>query len=369
MTHEQRISLLISLKLSGEATPEELKELETLLKNNSELLERVESIKKVWEQLGRRSTGLAEGSFEKHLHRLNNEIFEANFLSPTSSDVEKVSPVRKLVQKKYYRILWGAAAASILLFWFLFTTNENTGVKPINNTVSTKLGDKASINLPDGSKVWLNGDSKITYVGDFGNQTREVYLSGEAFFDVAKDKTKPFIIHTRTINLKVLGTAFNVRSYDNEKETETALVHGSVEVTLLNNPDKKIVLKPGEKLLVKNIPVDTLLSYKKQKREEETPIAVLTNMHYYGTDSSSVETSWTKNQLEFNDEPLDKIALNLERWFNVRVTIVNESLKKEKYTATIEADDKLEDFLEALKLAGGSHFHYSIKNRDVVISR
>ena len=367
MLHDQRINLLISLKLSGEASPEELRELETLIKDNSELLERLENIERVWEQLGPSSTGLAGQSFEKHLQRLNNEIFESTDLSPASSDVQKASPVRKLFKRKYFRILSGVAAVSILLFWSLFKTNENTSVKPINNTVSTKMGDKASINLPDGSKVWLNGDSKITYVGDFGNQTREVYLSGEAFFDVAKDKTKPFIIHTRTINLKVLGTAFNVRSYDNEKETETALVHGSVEVTLLNSPDKKIVLKPGEKLLVKNIPADTLIKNKKEKLDEETPIAVLTNMHYYGTDSSSVETSWTKNQLVFNDEPLDKIALNLERWFNVRITIVDESLKKEKYTATIEEDDKLEDFLAALRLTEG--FRYSVKNNAVVISR
>jgi len=369
MPHDQRISLLISLKLSGEATPEELKELETLLKTDPELLERVEYLKKVWKHLSRRSTGLAEGSFENHLHRLDNEIFESSVLSRTSPDVQKESPVRMPVRKKYYRIEWGAAAASVLLFWFLFRTYENTGVKPINNTVSTMVGHKASINLPDGSKVWLNGDSKITYVGEFGNKTREVFLSGEAFFDVANDKTKPFIIHTRTINLKVLGTAFNVRSYDNEKETETALVRGSVEITLRDRPDQKILLKPGDKLLVKNVPVDTALKYKNQKRDEETPIAVLTNMHYYGTDSSSVETSWTKNELVFNNEPLDKIALNLERWFNVRVTIINESLKKEKYTATIEEDDKLKDFLEALKLADGSHFHYSIKNSEVVISR
>ena len=105
-------------------------------------------------------------------------------------------------------------------------SREDIPSKSVNNTVSTKGSYKASINLPDGSKVWLNGDSKITYDGDFQGKTREVHLSGEAFFDVAKDKTRPFIIHTRTINLKVLGTAFNVRSYDNEKETETALVHG-----------------------------------------------------------------------------------------------------------------------------------------------
>jgi transmembrane sensor len=366
MVHDQRIRLLISLKLSGEATPEELKELETAIKNNPELLGRIEEIEKVWKQLGRRPTGFARESFEKHLHRLNNKFFESDVVSQTSVDIQQVSRARKLMQKNYYRILWGAVAASVLLFWFFIKTNENTRVKPINNTVSTKAGNKASINLPDGSKVWLNRDSKITYVGDFGNKTREVYLSGEAFFDVAKDKTKPFIIHTRTINLKVLGTAFNVRSYDNEKETETSLVHGSVEITIRNRPDQKIFLKPGEKLLVKNILVDTSTKFKKRKHDEETPIAVLTNMHYYGADSSSIETSWTKNQLVFNDEPLDKIALNLERWFNVRITITNEALKKEKYTATLEEDDKLEDFLEALRLTEG--FHYSIKDREVIIS-
>ena len=369
MPHDQRINFLISLKLSGEASPEELKELERLINENPELLKRIETIKQLSKQLGWHSTGRAEESFEKHLHRLNEKNFESDLVLKTYPDVQKLSPVRKFLQKKYYRILWGAVAASILLFWLHFRTNDNNEIKPINNTVSTKAGDKASINLPDGSKVWLNGDSKITYVGDFGNKTREVYLSGEAFFDVAKDKTKPFIIHTRTINLKVLGTAFNVRSYDNEKETETALVHGSVEITLRYRPDQKILLKPGEKLLVKNFPVDTSLKYKKQKRDEETPIAVLTNMHYYGTDSSSVETSWTKNQLEFNDEPLDKIALNLERWFNIRVTITDERLKKEKYTATLEEDDKLKDFLEVLKLAEGSNFRYSIKDSEIVISR
>jgi len=367
MSNDQRIGLLISLKLTGEATPEELNELEKHIKDNPELLQRIEDSKKLWEQLGRRTTGLAEESFEKHMNRLNDKIFATNVVSQTSPDAQKTSIIRKMAQKKYYRIWWGVAAASVLFFLLLFTTNERGRIKPINNTVSTKAGNKASINLPDGSKVWLNRDSKITYVGDFGNKTREVYLSGEAFFDVAKDKTKPFIIHTRTINLKVLGTAFNVRSYDNEKETETALVHGSIEVTLRNRPDQKIFLKPGEKLLVKNIPVDTSLKYKRQRRDEDTPIAVLTNMHYYGTDSSSVETSWTKNELVFNDEALDKIALNLERWFNVRITITNEGLKKEKYTATVEEDDKLEDFLEALKLTEG--FHYSIKDREVIISR
>lgn len=367
MSQDLRLSLLISLKLNGEATPEELKELETLVKENPEIGERVENLSGIWDQMGRHSTDTAEEAFERHLNRMNNDVFEPDFLPVNPSIVKSSNPFRKLIHGKYFRLMWGAVAASVLLFWFLFRPGENRSeFIPANNTVSTKAGDKASITLPDGSKVWLNGNSKITYE-DFRNKTRVVYLSGEAYFDVAKDKTKPFIIHTHTISLKVLGTAFNVRSYDNEKETETALVHGSVEVTLRNRPDQKIFLKPGEKLLVKNIPGDTSLKNRKLKRYEDSPIAVLTNMHYYGNDSSSVETSWTKNQLVFNDESLDKIALNLERWFNVRVTILNENLKKEKFTATIEEDDKLVEVLEALKLIEG--FRYAIKDREVIISR
>jgi len=369
MPQDQRINLLISLKLAGEATSEELKELEQLMIENPELLKRIDLNEKMWNNLHWRSSDHTEQSFDMHMNRLNQKLKEESDLQ-TSSPGNHLTPVRKLFRKSYYKIWVGAtAAAAILFFWFNIQTNENTGLKTIGNAISTKTGDKASVILPDGSKVWLNGDSKITYVGEFGNKTREVYLTGEAFFDVAKDKTKPFIIHTRTINLKVLGTAFNVRSYENEKETETALVHGSLEVTLRDRPEQKIILKPGEKLLVKNTTADTTLNSKIPKHEEETPIAVLTNMRYYGADSSSVETSWTKDRLVFNNEPLDKIALNLERWFNVRVVILNESLKKEKYTASIEEGDKLKDFLEALKLAEGFHFKYSIKNNEVVISQ
>jgi len=367
MQDDQRIILLISLKLNGEATPEELSELDTHIKNNPELSERIQNIRNVWKNLGVSSTGLAEESFEKHLLRLNNDVFEPDISPEPSPVVPRESLIRQLFHKKHFTKLGVAAAAVILLFLLLSRTTENEAIKPINNTVSTKAGDKANITLPDGSKVWLNGDSKITYAENFKDRTREVHLSGEAFFEVARDKTKPFIIHTRMINLKVLGTAFNVRSYDYEKETETALVHGSIEVTLRNSPEQKILLKPGEKLLVKNSPVDTSSAHKKQAPDEDSHIIVLTTMRYYGSDSSNIETSWTKSQLVFTDEPLDKIALNLERWFNVHITIANDSLKKQKYTATLEEDDKLEEFLEALKLADG--FHYSIKNKEVVITR
>jgi transmembrane sensor len=366
MLQDQKAWLLISLKISGEATKEELEELEVLLKQNPELATTVDDLQGLWKKSHRAVSKETENAFARHSQRLN-KIMPAVVSGPEQKIKEKAVLQKFAASNKIYKFWWVAAAASVFIIWFFARNSESISSKAVDNTVSTNAGYKASINLPDGSKVWLNGDSKITYNGDLKGNTREVFLSGEAFFDIAKDKTRPFIIHTRTINLKVLGTAFNVRSYENDKETETALVHGSIEVTLRDNPDKKIILKPGEKLMVKNSSiVDTLSKYKKSEvSDEDEPIAVLAKMRYYGNDSSIVETSWTKDRLVFYDERLDKIALNLERWFKVSVLIKEEQLKKEKYTATIEEGDKLEEVLEALKAAEG--FHYSIKNKEVII--
>jgi ferric-dicitrate binding protein FerR (iron transport regulator) len=368
MLQDQRIWLLVSLKISGEATKAELEELEMLLKQNPELAATVDDLHRLWKKSHKTASEKTEDAFARHYQRLN-KIMRAGVTGPEQKIKEKAVLQNFAANKKVYKFWWAAAAVSVFIIWFFVRSTENTSSKAIDNTVSTKAGYKASIDLPDGSKVWLNGNSKITYSGDLKGKTREVFLSGEAYFDIAKDKTRPFIIHTRTINLKVLGTAFNVRSYENDKETETSLVHGSIEVTLRNNPDKKIILKPGEKLLVKNSLTGDSLSKDKKSAvsDEEEPIAVLARMRYYGNDSSTVETSWTKNRLVFYDERLDKIALNLERWFNVSVTIKNEKLKKGKYTATIEEGDKLHDVLEALKTAEG--FHYSINNKAVIITR
>jgi ferric-dicitrate binding protein FerR (iron transport regulator) len=369
MLQDQKIWLLITLKISGEATKAELEELEGLLKQNPELATTAHDLQKLWKKSHKVVSEEAEDAFARHYQRLNKIMPAAGVTQPERKIKEKAVLRNFAANKKLYRLWWAAAAASVFIIWIFVRSSEGISSKPIANTVSTNAGYKASVNLPDGSKVWLNGDSKITYDGDFKGKTREIFLSGEAFFDIAKDKTRPFIIHTRTINLKVLGTAFNVRSYENDKETEAALVHGSIEITLRNNPDKKITLKPGEKLLVKNSSAgDSLLKYKDSEvSEEDEPIAILAKMRYYGNDSSIVETSWTKNRLVFYDERLDKIALNLERWFNVSVVIKEDQLKKGKYTATIEEGDKLEEVLEALKAAEG--FHYAINNKEVIISR
>ena len=190
------------------------------------------------------------------------------------------------------------AAASVICYFLIFHNREpgkKTNLPIAQNTVSTNLGSKSKIQLPDGSLVWLNADSRIIYKENFQGPFREVQLTGEAFFEVVKDKEHPFIIHTQSIDLKVLGTAFNVRSYTNEKKTETSLIRGSIEVTLHDNPDKKIVLKPNEKLIVQNNRF-TMVRDKPdaETSEEDEPMMILSKVHFQRKDSSATETLWVK---------------------------------------------------------------------------
>ncbi len=141
-------------------------------------------------------------------------------------------------------------------FWFLvtfFTAKGNkTAIARQVNEISTRPGSKSKVELPDGSVVWLNAGSTLTYDKDFGKENRAVTLIGEGFFDVTKNKEKPFIISTESISIKVLGTVFNVKAYKEDKQTETSLIHGSIEVTIKNRPNDKIILSPSEKLIVEN---------------------------------------------------------------------------------------------------------------------
>jgi ferric-dicitrate binding protein FerR (iron transport regulator) len=274
------------------------------------------------------------------------------------------------VRPIYKKILWvSGIAASLLVGWFVLSglpDKQDQKKASTQNTVitNTKRGSKSKIQLPDGTQVWLNSDSKITY--NVQGVLREVHLSGEAFFDVARDETRPFVIHTNAIDVKVLGTVFNVRSYADEKNTETSLIHGSVEVTVRGN-DKKFILEPNDKLIVQNNEMQ-LVSTKQEgiKTELKQPAVSYGKINYQKNDSSVIETLWVKDKLAFDGEALEDIALKIERWYDVEVIISNESLKKEPYTATFENFTLLE-VMEALQLTG--KFKYKINKKEVTIGR
>jgi ferric-dicitrate binding protein FerR (iron transport regulator) len=263
-------------------------------------------------------------------------------------------------------------AASILIVLtaglFLYLNNP-TPVEQVQDdavlaTVTTKFGSRSNMQLPDGSKVWLNSGSTITYDKQFGKTIREVTLSGEAFFDVVKNPEKPFIIHTQSMDIKVLGTQFNVKSYANDKLSEASLIQGSLEVSLKRRSEK-ILLKPNEKIVVMNerMVKDTTLVIEKSNPSES--IIAVQKLHYTRTDSSVVETSWVDNKLSFQDESFEDIAIRMERWYGTRIRFQDPEIKSWRFTGTF-TNETIGQALEALQFTAS--FHYSTYDNTIVIT-
>jgi len=366
---EERIWYLLSLSLSGESTPEEGAELEALLKQYPEAGFRAQILQNVWDKCPQESATPPE-SFDKHLQRLSTHLSEPVLQFETAeADARHADDERWILDDKprtaRRRWLWAAGIAASLLIAFLIFYPGRKENSLASNTISTKAGSKSKIQLPDGTQVWLNADSKITYNQDFMGAYREVQLTGEAYFDVAKDKSRPFIIHTGPIDVKVLGTSFNVRAYPNEKTTETALIQGVVEITLHNNPDKKIMLKPSEKLTVQNPPLPAPVAPATGPAPADEPMLTLGRVRYGKADSTgSIETMWVRNKLAFENEAFERITAEMERWYNVTFEIKKEDLKWVRLTGIFE-NKSLAEVMEALRLSAS--FQYRIREGIVTV--
>lgn len=366
MTNEQ-LWLLLSLKLSGEAAQEDLAALDKLLAENPQLDFQVSLFTQMWQKQQCEPVNVAE-SFNRHLHRLSAETGK----TPTdglTTGVEELFSEKPRNSVKSFLVKFAAAAALVIGAFYVYrfispVMNNQNARNKAHNTVITKKGSKSNIQLPDGTTVWLNADTKIRYDEKFLDEFREVELEGEAFFDVATDPDRPFIIHTKAIDIKVLGTAFNVRAYASEKNTETSLIRGQVEVTLNNNPEKKIVLKPHEKLRVNNDGSDLIHRDKKPVSKNDVSIAV-SKVHYEKKDSTALETLWMKNKLVFDEESLQEVMQKIERWYDVKILFEgDDNMKHTEYSAIFE-NETLTQVLDALKYTG--NFEYRISKDQVYI--
>jgi len=362
----EKIWQLLVLKLSGEASIRELDELDHLLQQHPDLALHAASMESIWKSKGTPAPADTDHLFNRHLQRLSDGTAD-NTPFQEIPDLRRKKSGTKII----FFIAASMAAAAIIAVIIFNTLSVNGGLSKsavpavTGNFVSTKNGSKSKLQLPDGTQVWLNSGSNISYENDFGGATRQVKLTGEAFFDVVKDPARPFIIHTATLDIKVLGTAFNVRSYPEEKVTETALIRGAVEITLKASTDKKIVLKPNEKLVVSN---DSSWLQKDSSRTVKAPkkaaVMTLTQVHHLDKDTIATEMLWTKNKLVFDGETLSEVALKLERWYGVQVIIKGEELKNIEYTGVF-SDDNLTEVLYALQLSG--NFKYVIRRNEVII--
>jgi len=259
----------------------------------------------------------------------------------------------------------------ILLYPVVADDAKNKDIASVSavNEIIINPGSRTKIQLPDGSQVWVNSGSSLTYEDNFNGSTREVHLNGEAYFDVVKDASRPFIVHTTGIDIRVLGTAFNVKAYKKEPTIEATLIHGSIEVINKNRPGTpKVMLKPHEKLVYNKFPVT-------DPRDQRADITVPESDAYSVTikplnnnitDREIVETAWVYNKLVFEDERFEAIALKMERWYNIKIHIENEQLKNYKMSGSF-VNETAEEAIKILQFL--VPFKYSIKNNEIKIMK
>lgn len=371
---ENRTWLLIGRKMANEASPEELAELEGILKSNPELHFTIQALSDLWQQSPAGDRPDLDTAYQKHLERMNKK--GSDMPGTIIDDFTGNPALNPYPQKKRFQMHRALMAATFLgiiaiTAWFLFPfrTTTTATVNPRNEAseISTHNGSKSNIVLPDGSKVWLNAGSKIIYDKDFDETIREVKLTGEAYFDVVHNPQKPFIIHTRAMDIKVLGTEFNVKSYPDEQTTETSLIRGSIEVTLNDKRAGKIILKPNEKLVVNNQPsVDTQSVQKEKKTVKSVPIISLGTLNYFSLDSTILETSWVNNRLVFEDESFEEIARKMSRWYGVMFYFKDEDIKNMRFTGNF-SDETIEEALNAMQIT--ADFRYTIEDKNVTITK
>lgn len=373
---------LVAKMLAGEASTQELAELELLLRSNPDLHYPLQIITGLWRQSGPEEQKKAEEAFAKHLDRMAALRIgyeeNANQKGGEEGDAAATDHAgHSGTRKRRLFVGIGAGSAAVLaLVAGLFLSRPNPGqpvksstaVAPALSEVITRDGSRTNLYLPDGTRVWLNAASRITYAKDFGGAGgREVTLSGEAFFDVTHNAAKPFVIHTSRVDIKVLGTSFNIKSYPTEKTTEAVLVHGSIEVDIHNKVNKKVILKPNEKLIVDNDDGASTLPrtvvHRAGNLVGHSPVTVL-KPNYESTTGAMIETSWIDNKLIFQDETFEDLARQMERWYGVTVRFAKPELEQLQFTGSFE-QETIKQALDALKLTAA--FNYSLSGNQISI--
>ncbi len=269
-----------------------------------------------------------ENQFEKDVAFLENGYqFNEDQLIPSIEIYQRIhDKIQALPKKgiknsiKQFSQSWVKIAASILIplllanaiTWYFVSRPDN---KVVWQEVYVPKGEKLQVMFQDGTKVWINSDTRLKYPVEFKGYSREVKLDGEAYFAVAKNPKKPFLVNSKGLSIKVTGTSFNVKAYSNERHIITTLDEGKISLLYQHNQ--------------KNI--ETLLNPKQTAVFDKELMAVKLGDASFGQNSG-----WKENKLEFKNTPIEEVTKALERWYNIKCEIEDPEIKSFNYTITFK---------------------------------
>ena len=298
--HKQEIKELFQKYLSGNIASGEIKRLKKLV------------------------AGMDETSFDAHIRQLwDGYMPEGRNLTAYNDILNNLKAILRPEKRRTIGYYWWRAAAAVFLPLLFVATvylhHEGRKMKSIKNQeyiVHTDKGERARITLPDGTKVYLNSQTSLAHPVSFALDKRVVKLTGEAYFEVSCDRKKPFIVQTPELEIKVLGTTFNIYAYPDDCWFVATLVEGKIEATPTGNPENAIVLNAGQKVRYNSVSAEINVS--------EADLRL--------------DTAWRTEELIFRSESIPNVLKKLETFYGVEI-IIEGAIPNELFTGSFREDD------------------------------
>ncbi len=340
---KNKILELLARKMAGEASQQEMDELNELMNRFPDAVYYEEFLEQIWN-----TSTQVDGHITDHenAYELHRSKYAKEFLSR-----------KKLIGSLFVAVV-------IVLLSFIYFNQDKTSIRTIE--IAVGKGVRKTVNLPDGTVVWLNSNSNLSYASNFCDKPiRAVFLSGEAYFDVAHQKNLPFVVQTKMLSIRVLGTVFNVQAYPSEKKSEATLIQGAIELTVNSRPKQKILLNPSEKFALeecdKGVPCD--LKQKHVKSDITLTIKQVKPV-LIGYQRYIEEVAWKDSLLVFKNDSFEELKPKLERWFDVKVVVDEKVPKFYRFTGILKNED-INEALTAMQLI--KPFKFKLNANEVII--
>ena len=324
--------IVLRLMEDEKVTPQETHVLKQWIKDNPQKSEELFSLTLLWTKLDT-------------YKEVTDEVLSEKWIE-TSNKIKKSNSSRKIILSSYQKyaaiFILGALLPSLAIIYQNFIKEE----KLLSQVIQVPFGAKSTVTLPDGTEVILNAGSVISYDSHYGKNQRSVYLDGEAYFKVTKNKHTPFLVKTTDVTVKAYGTIFNVKCYKGENITETTLLEGSIGVQLNNKKgNKEYMLKPNEQLI-----------YHSGTDKKNNRLILSKNIN------TQLYTSWIHDKIQVRSISLKALIVKLQRKYNVTIHIEDKELESLKFTGILE-NETIEQILQALELSAS--IQYEIDDREI----